>query len=377
MIHIINRPFNDEFSYNLFHQLLAQINVPYNAYYIWSNPPSGFQHSLSTIDFSQSPNVIIGVKDLLDFWKDYNFWHDTAHAGTKFLDNIAQQYPDTNFIILTSLENLHKEEINSPNIQILSWGGDWVNQHNLYQHLTPVIDKNFNTTTHYISLNRQAREHRLVLLSYLYGTGLNRYGNLSFLQEQDAHDCILDRISWEFDDRHTVVREHIIQGYLKFKDNPPGDDDYNIYHSGANNNLANFESSLRAKYRNSFVEIVTESSFNGPSFFLTEKTMHSFYGCNFPIILAGCGSVQHLRDIGFDLFDDIINHHYDLIKNPIDRITQAVDLNRLLLSDGDLVKQLWLENQDRFIKNITIANSITDYYTNRMLEQWKQLKWIQ
>jgi hypothetical protein len=126
-------------------------------------------------------------------------------------------------------------------------------------------------------------------------------------------------------------------------------------------------------YRNSFVEIVTESTFAEPSFSITEKTAHSFFGCNFPIILGGCGIVAHLRELGLDVFDDIVDHSYDQIANPFDRIVSAIESNRRLLLDPDHAKQSWIQCRPRFEHNVTIMHNIYAWYENRARTKFAQI----
>lgn len=384
MIYTVSRPPTDKFSYYLFKELLDTVTCDYDAYYLWTNPPDRLIKFFNNVDFGKTPNAIIGIKDLLDLWKDYNYWHDRANAGTQLIDNTARRFPNTNFVILTSVENLDLEHIESPNVQIVPWGGDCVNQHDQYQKLTPVLDKDFFNPRHVISLNRNLRDHRIVYISYLLGEGLEHSFDLSCLGIERIDLGIepaefLDRISWEFDEdsnKHDRLRDSMIRGYQKFFNNRNLIvDNYAIYSSGANDNISNFDQCLRPRYQTSFIEIITESSFSSPGYMLTEKTMHGFYGCNFPIVLAGQGAVSHLRTVGFDMFDDIVDHSYDLTSNPIDRIVQAVDRNRHLLTDGDRVKQLWVNNKERFHNNVSVANRITDYYAARAKKLWAKVRW--
>ena len=105
--------------------------------------------------------------------------------------------------------------------------------------------------------------------------------------------------------------------------------------------------------------------------------MHTFFGCNFPIFLFGCGGVAHLRDIGFDVFDDIVDHSYDSIENPFDRIITAIDSNKHLLTNGALVKDQWRACQSRFASNINVAKTITTYYQQRAQQIWNKLHWVE
>lgn len=331
-IKILSRAPNDDFTCSLFKSLLRSTNFDYEAYYIWSNPPHLLKGFLNNL-IPTKPNVVLGIKDLLDMWVDFNWWHDSIQVGPKLIVDLANRYPETNFIIFTSLENLHHEIKNISNIQIIPWGGDFTNQSNIYPNITPVLDKNFNSSRPFISLNRHAREHRLVLLSYLFGFGYQDYGDISFLNQTPtsyAKDDLLELLPWEFDlEKHSSSREEIINGYKQIYNNDAlKTDDYDIYSAGVNNNFDNFVNKLSSRYAHTFTEIITESSFSSPAFMITEKFLNSVYGCNFPILLSGAGAVAHLREVGFDMFDDIIDHSYDSMPDPFDRIINAVERNK-------------------------------------------------
>jgi hypothetical protein len=379
MFKTISRPPYDEFSFSLFSELISVLTCDFEAYYVWTCPPDDFKKFLTRTRFSKT-TVILGIKDLLDMWKDYDFWQDSSQAGIRLLDETAGQYPELNFVIFTSLENINLELIASPNILFIPWGGDIVNQADAYQNLKPVVDKNFDSKKTFISLNRNRRAHRLVLLSYLFGQGYDQSGKISYLGQQidvQKFDNLLDCIPWQFEPRHDHARAAMLEGYTKFYNNKDLlVDDYVIYDESTNNNTSNFERRLRSHYRDSFVELVTESSFCPPSFMLTEKTLNSIYGCNFPILFSGVGAVDHLRGIGFDMFDDIVDHNYDLIANPFDRIIAAIDSNQRLLLDSDHVKQLWLANRHRFDQNINCAQTaMYNWYRNRTVTKFNNIRW--
>jgi hypothetical protein len=132
------------------------------------------------------------------------------------------------------------------------------------------------------------------------------------------------------------------------------------------------ENRLRNMYRNSFVEIVSETGFAAHTFFITEKTAHAFYGCNFPIILSGCGTVAHLRELGLDVFDDIVDHSYDQISNPFDRIIHAIESNSTLLTDTEYVKQAWKTHRSRFERNVRVMRDIYSWYENRTRQKFAE-----
>ena len=380
MFYTISRPPSDS-TWRMFVSLMQDYADRAEIYYMWSNPPDKLLHFLNHVRF-EKPLVILGIKDLLDNWQEFNWWQDSQQIIPHKISAIAAANPDKQFVIFTSLENLNLE-IKQPNMWIVPWGGDIVNAKNDYLNLAPVFDKNFNSDKHFICLNRHARDHRVITLSYLLGTGIADFGYISCLWNQAKADIVLprdlfDRVSWEFDEpRHTMHKNILIKGYSQLSQiSQQHADDWEIYrkHRGLDNdNASNFDKDLRPKYRNSFVEIVSESSFCAPSFNVTEKTANAFYACNFPILLGGSGIVQHMRDTGLDVFDDVIDHSYDSVQNPFDRIFSAIDRNRRLLLDGDWAKSQWQRCQSRFHTNLSQIKNIYQWYDHRTKQNFEKV----
>jgi hypothetical protein len=377
-IHIISRPPNDDFTYDLFLDLVKSYPDSSEAYYIWSSPPKTLRTFLKHTPFSSS-TVIIGIKDLLEGWdfEQFNWWQNPNLTIVSLIRDMVKQHADKTFILFVSLEQLDIS-LNEPNLHIIPWGGDWINQRAGYSKLNPVLDKNFNSKKHFINLNRHTRDHRIVTLSYLFGSGIAKSGMITYLggPNENKSTPLLDRIYWEFGPDHDEIKTKILAGFNQMRSvlNTPSDtfDIYHVYGGEQNDNIGNFKNRLRNLYQDSFVEIVSESSFTPNSFMLTEKTAHCFYGCNFPIILCGAGSVAHLRDLGLDMFDDVVDHAYDQIHNPFDRIVTAVESNRRLLTDLDYAKQSWTHCRSRFEQNVQVMRDIYSWYENRARQKFAE-----
>jgi hypothetical protein len=368
-MYVISQAMYDDFTLPLFQDLVGNRE----SYYMWSCPPITMDRFFQSAKF-ESSLICVGVKDLLDSWKEFNWWHDHQQTGSTSIQEFARRHATAQIVLFTSMENLHLE-INEPNLHVIPWGGDWVNQRTEYSTLTPVLDKNFDSKKTYISLNRNVRTHRLITLSYLYGQEYDNTGVITYLKNPAGMpEVLLDIVSWEFESRHDTIRASILRGFDRLKsDTTLSTDDYEIYHQHgqrSTDNASNFENRLRNLYRDSFVEIVSESVFSSPSFMFTEKTAHAFYGCNFPIMLAGCGAVAHLRELGLDVFDDVVNHSYDSIQNPIDRVVAAVESNRTLLTNTDYAKQSWKRCQPRFEHNVAVMRDIYSWYERRARQKF-------
>lgn len=85
-------------------------------------------------------------------------------------------------------------------------------------------------------------------------------------------------------------------------------------------------------YYNSYFNLVTETDWNDS--LLSEKTFKPIISQQFFILAAGHGSVNLLRNLGFDVYDDIIDHGYDDCASSIDRFRLIFEeFQRLLTLD--------------------------------------------
>lgn len=93
------------------------------------------------------------------------------------------------------------------------------------------------------------------------------------------------------------------------------------------------------KFTECFFNVVTESSYEPiwdddkpfwEEIFITEKTIKPFIMSQVPILLSVPGTVRTLREWGFDVFDDFVNHSYDSVPDPWERIHAVVaEMSRL------------------------------------------------
>jgi hypothetical protein len=372
---ILKRPPGDDFTFRLFFKLKNLVKSPANFIYVWScvmDPIYEFGHwptedvwKVDTeldyrLSLEKSINcdlIIIGVKDHLSSG-NFNHWKDSTPIIAEYLKNLFEYYPDKKFVLLTSVENL-QSYIAVDNVRIVPWGGDITNHQREYATVSPVLEKNFDSTYTFLSLNRNKRTHRAMLVSLLYGLDLENHGLISCMF-QDSIDDLYEYTQWPESEIYTQGFDKFKSSKLSLTDNPE------IYVNGNNDNASNFKNKLTNYYQNTFIEIITETSYTEACYNLTEKTLNSIYGCNFPILLCSQGSVAFLRNMGMDMFDDVIDHSYDDIVDPADRLYRAVHDNMDLLTNLEKTKELWLTNRDRFINNVDFAKkTLYNFYNTR------------
>ena len=77
------------------------------------------------------------------------------------------------------------------------------------------------------------------------------------------------------------------------------------------------------------------------------------YLCQFPVWVAPQGMVQCVRDLGFDTFDDVIDHGYDTESNPTTRLSKIVkEIQRITKIELDQWHIWRNQNYSRFRYNL-------------------------
>lgn len=374
---LLVRPPGDKFTFRLFFKLAATIKCLKNSLYLWSAkidpkyeygcwPEEGIWHVETELDYRKhlidSINqdvVLIGVKDHLTSG-DFNSQFQKIPVIADYLKSLFEYYPNKKFILFTSVENL-EFYINADNVRIIPWGGDITNHQQEYQKLQPVLEKNLDSKYTFLSLNRNKRAHRAMLVSLLHGLDIQDSGLISCMFK-DSIDDLFEYTKWEVSDTSVYLKgfDVLRNSSTSINDAPE------IYYNNNNDNVSNFKNKLVSYYQDTFVEIVAETSYTEACYNLTEKTLNSIYGCCFPILLCSPGTVAFLRSMGLDMFDDIIDHGYDTIVDPTERLEYAILKNKDLLTNNNRTKNLWIQNKNRFENNVDFCRErLYNYYTNR------------
>ena len=118
-------------------------------------------------------------------------------------------------------------------------------------------------------------------------------------------------------------------------------------------------------YQKSYINVTTESDFYNEVIHITEKTFIPFYFFQLPIIVGNYQMVKKIREeFGFDFFDDFIDHSYDDEPNHKKRLEMIVDEIERLNTNPEKIKEFYINNNDRLIRNnqicLEIAKGKTD-----------------
>ena len=178
---------------------------------------------------------------------------------------------------------------------------------------------------HFVSLARMPRVERI------YFTGK--------LLEKNIEDKGIISCGWGdkelFKNNRNLIEEYLVREDLvnKFPIDLGDNDDQQW------SNLHNFEKAVYNVVMESgtgYNKTSAESVYNDKDYgwcrsntdryFLTEKTTKTFYCRQLPLFIAPAGYVEHLRNLDFDVFDDIIDHNYDKEENIYKRCDMVSDI---------------------------------------------------
>ena len=341
------------------------------------------------IDFlNQFDPKSINKKNIVFFIIEHDCSDDNSFVqnGPTTLQRLKQlvlDNPGQHFWIYCPSINI-EQQFNLPNLTIIHWA-DLVFTHPGIRYATvlPQREKNFATEKHWISLSHNPRIPRYISAMYLLGQNLDATGTITL----DPNELITEHESWhhylyywKFNKRTEIFKIEntfpiLEQGFARIKNL----DGFQLfqYKPSFKYNHENFNDALKGMYKNTFVEIINETIVMQPTGAITEKYINSVYGYNLPIILSVAGTVKYLRSIGFNMFDDVIDHSYDLIEHPLERTIAAIKLNLPLLRNQNLARRAWEHSVSKMDQNLELAKelekNIVVKFQHRLIELNKQL----
>ena len=124
-------------------------------------------------------------------------------------------------------------------------------------------------------------------------------------------------------------------------------------------------------YASTAIEVVLETLFDDDRLHLTEKTLRPI-ACGKPFMLAATpGSLQYLRDYGFETFAELIDESYDTITDSKHRLDAIVaEMKRIAALDADAKQILYTKlheiaqrNKQRFFTGL-VDQVMSEYKTN-------------
>jgi hypothetical protein len=364
------------------HPLESILNKPNDVYfYMISHAGSGYHELADFENLGISSRIIKRLRTNKNFYLVFILEHecDSISGLNIVVDKINKLGIDNKTIICNNnskildiaekIKKLHNfdTKITFHELNFLTWS-TW--------QVLSFEDESFNapkfewTDTRdgkfFMCRNRGGKPHRLAMLAFLQSNkklrddtnwsyiGTSLYGDLvRNISEYFSKDFMFEN-AYEILGLETLYKEDDFENGLGF----------------VNKESREFETGDLApiylvpehheSFRASYFNIVTESLYQSKidAIHLTEKTFRPFYYFQYPIFLASPGHVQHLRSMGFDLFDDIIDHSYDNIENDKDRFQKFINELDKIHSNKDFFVKNYKSYKQRFLNNRDVFKKV-------------------
>jgi len=97
-------------------------------------------------------------------------------------------------------------------------------------------------------------------------------------------------------------------------------------------------------YTDTWFSLVSETIFDYPYSFRTEKIYKPILMAHPFVVAANCGYLRDLRNVGFQTFNSVIDESYDQIDCPHDRIQRIIETVRYIVKGGP--EHFWAAGRD-------------------------------
>jgi hypothetical protein len=217
----------------------------------------------------------------------------------------------------------------------------------------------------------KVRPHRLILSRLVNYFDLHNYVYSQSWAKQDHFLLEHDTVSALDDDTVKKISDIEQQEQKRYLTNTQTQYKLNGYMVLDNVTLTNAEVYNKllktAIYESSYISLITEPLYHENETMITEKTVMAIFGGTIPIWVGGYFIADSMRNLGFDVFDDLIDHSYQQEITPFDRCYQAINKNLSVLQDSALLRQFFDNNQHRFQHNLNLLSK--EKVLNRLCQQ--------
>ena len=208
-----------------------------------------------------------------------------------------------------------------------------------------VLNQNY-ITHHYAMLARVPKTHRVKAAVELLERGLDCYGKISCGSGQYGD------LSREQYDKHVPAKWQnlfpmLLDGFIM------------------NSDVRQYNGPLQlTEITGAFFQIIPETAheWDTPGWimpFLTEKSAKCFLLKQVPIWRRSVGQAKMARDLGFNLFDDLVDHTYDTVADPTVRLNMVMDqVERLCKTPLPQLIEYRADNANRFDNNYQLLLDI-------------------
>lgn len=300
-------------------------------------PDNSLIVAMSIFDYTKAiPSLTDITRDIINNHNGYVIFDCSGNITDSVYQYrlILQANLSVPFYMLTGEFNYYKNLPANPYIKFFPFWTVWAS--NPYSKYDNFINYNFSETPKKYKLsclNGSRWHHRK--WTYLQLTRKPYFNELVFSygnrQDKNPHDY-MNEIQLTSEENNQLIQ---LPSEVKFID----DDEFIGIDITINH----------PAYQETYINLVTETNINGSMSMLSEKTFKPIVAGQLFVLIAAPKSIQFLRDIGIDTFDDIIDHSYDTIVDSRLRLeTVITQIDYLMTVD---LKQLYNQIKPRLQRN--------------------------
>lgn len=219
----------------------------------------------------------------------------------------------------------------------------------------------------FLNYNRNAmRYHRKMTLLWLLKNDMLKDTLYSAMMiDTDLKEYVFDFHNDEINDLADYAPEFIKMGVKLLDWDVESDEDETIFTQTCSNDMNH--------YNETVFSIISETSYQSMSLTLTEKCFKSFANCHPFIVMGDMGAHQKLKELGFELYDDLIDYTFDSIESIPHRLNATYkEIRRIYELGEDYIIEWYKNNIDKIERNknkiLTFSN---EEFMNQTLEKIK------
>lgn len=274
------------------------------------------------------------------------------------LDKICSQFGWSKNVFFISSNVAYGETlkiISNLNKKIINYNYFGINYfliHFTLTHLKEDFSFFNNVDRYFICLNRAPRLHRVVFSYLIIKYKLYEKSNFSYFHNKSSIPYRPNSLIPNF------IEETDYRRFLLENQKYTADADYD----GSNKILNNSENSA-------FLNVVTETSYYSGfnNIFITEKTWKAIYYYQPFLILSNKNTLRYIKNMGFDIFEDIISPNYDDLSDDV-RLTHVFkNLTDFCYRPLPELNILRSKLKERLVKNKDLMYNYPDKIKNEIL----------
>jgi hypothetical protein len=213
----------------------------------------------------------------------------------------------------------------------------------------------------FTALVRVHKWWRATIMAQIWKDGLHDQGYFGYLNKEGCGDVPEDNPLWREPDLEQALQDFM--NATPFKADDLNSDDHNDH-----------EIVLNEHFNDSYLNLVIETHMDvdgSDGIFLTEKTFKPIKHGQLFLMFGAAGSIQILRDYGYKVFDDVIDHSYDNEPRTTERFQMAyAEAKRLI----ELPHEEWIEIYRRCKSDILYNQKhFVSSKTNRVQGLWDKI----